>query len=55
MTFQRGEGNIGTNVSIDRFDSSLGYIPGNVVFCTSLTNSMKLDMGLKNSWFSVKR
>jgi len=47
MTFQRGEGNIGTNASIDRFDSSLGYIPGNVVFCTSLTNNMKLDMGFE--------
>ena len=44
MTHQRGEGKIGTNASIDRFDSSLGYIPGNVVFCTNLTNSMKLDM-----------
>ena len=39
--------NIGTNASIDRFDSTLGYIPGNVVFCTSLTNSMKLDMGFE--------
>jgi hypothetical protein len=47
MTHQRGEGKIGTNASIDRFDSSLGYIPGNVVFCTNLTNSMKLDMGFE--------
>ena len=47
MTFKRGEGRIGTNASIDRFDSSLGYIPGNVVFCTNLTNSMKLDMGFE--------
>lgn len=44
MTHQRGEGKISTNASIDRFDSSLGYIPGNVVFCTNIANSMKLDM-----------
>tara|TARA_R100000655_G_scaffold106557_1_gene155998 strand:+ start:1676 stop:2278 length:603 start_codon:yes stop_codon:yes gene_type:complete len=48
MTHQRGEGKISTNASIDRFDSSLGYIPGNVVFCTNLTNSMKLDMDFED-------
>lgn len=32
------------SVSIDRLDSSLGYVPGNVVLCKSSCNTMKGDM-----------
>ena len=47
MTFKRGEGRIGSNASIDRFDSTLGYMPGNVVFCSNLANMMKSDMSFE--------
>lgn len=32
------------SVSIDRLDSGIGYVPGNVVLCRSSCNTMKSDM-----------
>ena len=32
------------SVSLDRLDSSKGYIPGNVVLCRAIVNIMKSDL-----------
>lgn len=32
------------SVSLDRLDSSKGYVPGNVVLCRSIVNIMKSDL-----------
>lgn len=41
MTYQHGEGYISTNMSIDRIDPQVGYIPGNVQLVCRVVNIMK--------------
>ena len=41
MTYQQGLGNLETNISIDRIDSSKIYEPGNIQFICRRVNSMK--------------
>jgi hypothetical protein len=41
ITHTRGEGRVATNASLDRIDSSKGYIPGNVQVICDLANRMK--------------
>lgn len=44
MTYLAGIGRVSTNISIDRIDSSKGYIRGNVQFVCDVVNIMKQDM-----------
>lgn len=44
MTFLAGNGRVQTNISIDRIDSSKGYIRGNVQLVCNTVNRMKQDM-----------
>lgn len=44
MTYLRGHGNISTNISIDRIDSSKGYVKGNVQLVCRIVNL------IKNEW-----
>lgn len=44
MTHVVGEGQVNTNISIDRIDSSVGYIEGNIQLVCRIVNTMKLNM-----------
>jgi len=44
MTYLAGQGRVSTNISIDRIDSSRGYVRGNVQFVCDVVNRMKQDM-----------
>ncbi len=44
MTTITGEGSVNTNISIDRIDSALGYIKGNVQFVCRIVNIMKTNL-----------
>lgn len=44
MTYQAGAGRVATNISIDRIDSSVGYVRGNVQFVCDVVNRMKQDL-----------
>lgn len=44
MTYIAGVGRVLTNISIDRIDSSLGYVKGNVQFVCDVVNRMKSDL-----------
>lgn len=44
MTYHAGTGRVRTNISIDRIDSSIGYLRGNVQFVCDCVNRMKQDM-----------
>jgi hypothetical protein len=41
MTHITGKGRVPTNISIDRIDSSKGYVPGNVQLVCAIINCMK--------------
>lgn len=43
MTHQTGIGYLGTNASIDRIDSSVGYLPGNVQLVCRRANEIKRE------------
>ena len=47
MTYMAGFGRTSTNISIDRIDSSKGYLRGNVQFVCDVVNRMKQDMAQK--------
>jgi len=55
MTYISGSGRVLTNISIDRIDSSLGYIQGNVQFVCDVVNRMKSDLpiGQLYQWCST--
>lgn len=38
-----GQGRVKSNVSLDRIDSTLGYVPGNVQIISDLANRMKQE------------
>lgn len=44
MTYSAGAGRVNTNISIDRIDSSVGYVRGNVQFVCDVVNRMKQDL-----------
>lgn len=46
MTYQAGQGRVKTNISLDRIDSSKGYIKGNVHLVCDLINTMKSNISL---------
>lgn len=43
MTYICGQGNIDTNISIDRINSALGYEEGNIQLVCRRVNMMKMD------------
>lgn len=43
MTYDLGEGKKETNISIDRFNSDKPYEKGNIIFCCSISNTMKYN------------
>lgn len=43
MTYFAGNGRVDTNISIDRIDSSKGYLRSNVQFVCAIVNRMKQD------------
>lgn len=47
MTFIMNNGRVSTNVSLDRKDSSKGYIKGNVQLVCMAVNQMKNDLKIK--------
>lgn len=44
MTTITGEGQVNTNISIDRIDSSKGYVKGNIQFVCRIINIMKTNL-----------
>ena len=52
MTMIIGEGNVPTNVSLDRIDSNIGYIKGNVQLVCRIVNTIKstLTMDELHEW-----
>lgn len=44
MTYIAGSGRVNTNISIDRIDSDVGYVRGNVQFVCDIVNRMKQDL-----------
>ena len=44
MTYLAGHGKVHTNISLDRIDSSKGYVRGNVQFVCDYVNRMKSDL-----------
>ena len=47
VTFENNFNDKLTYPTLDRVDSSKGYVKGNVVLCTWITNTMKSDLTLK--------
>lgn len=44
MTYITGEGRVPTNISIDRIDSSVGYVDGNTQLVCVQANKMKAEL-----------
>jgi hypothetical protein len=47
LTTEYGQGWMDTNVSIDRIDSSKGYVKGNVQVISTLANAMKRNASIE--------
>lgn len=52
MTYIAGKGRVETNMSIDRIDSSVGYIVGNIQLACRQANIMKMELSMEDltSW-----
>lgn len=48
LTMELGNGVVPTNLSIDRIDSSLGYVPGNVQLVCRCVNVAKSDLSISD-------
>lgn len=46
MTYELNNGRVNTNVSIDRIDSTKGYLKTNVQLVCMVVNQMKSDLSL---------
>ena len=46
MTHSTGNGKVDTNISIDRLDVTVGYVPDNVVLCCYFVNVSKRDKSI---------
>lgn len=46
MTTIAGEGNVPTNISVDRINSDIGYIKGNIQLVCRIVNTMKTDLSM---------
>jgi hypothetical protein len=55
MTHLAGEGRTQTNVSIDRIDSSIGYVEGNIQLVCKIVNVMKSELSLADLKLWCKR
>lgn len=44
MTYAAGQGRVATNISLDRIDSTVGYVRGNVQLVCDIANRMKQDL-----------
>lgn len=52
MTYITGQGRVPTNISIDRINPDLGYIPGNIQLTCVQANKMKMELSQEDllSW-----
>ena len=48
MTYIKGNGKVNTNVSMDRIDSNIGYIKGNIQLVCTQVNYMKNDLSTED-------
>lgn len=48
LNFGRSKNDISKTASLDRIDSSKGYIKGNVVWCHKLINVLKMDLSTES-------
>lgn len=44
MTYEAGKGRVPTNISIDRIDSTIGYVEGNIQLACIQANKMKMEL-----------
>lgn len=52
MTHIRGQGNVGTNISIDKIDPNKGYLKGNIQLVCRVINHMKWTSNLSElTWW----
>jgi hypothetical protein len=54
MTYYFDSGRVPTNLSVDRIDSSLGYIKGNIQLVCMAVNQMKNDLTVEQLKYFCK-
>ena len=54
MTYYFDSGRVPTNLSVDRIDSSLGYIKGNIQLVCMAVNQMKSDLTVEQLKYFCK-
>lgn len=54
MTYIMNQGRIYTNVSVDRIDSNIGYIKGNIQLVCMAVNQMKSDLSMNELVYICK-
>lgn len=47
MTYITGQGRVPTNISIDRIDSNMGYVEGNIQLVCRQSNVMKMELTME--------
>ena len=50
MTFQKGQGKLFFNISVDRYNNDKPYQDGNIVFCCMVINRMKQELPIDEFW-----